>query len=548
MAARSSAVGGQQSGESSGRARSWAACEWAAPGLVAAAGLLTPLAVLWLSGVSLIGGGEESVGYRYFYSLRMLYTPDERPWLPQGQLMSVVHLLTQLLLTSAGHSPYTISPRIEWFAWINTVLPHLITGLVVAWAVRPLPTLTARLLVAVGLVAVSTDAALVWGYHLLVPDYHAWMHPLAMATLGCCLRFIGTDWRPSWGWLVGVGVLAGLLVALKLSMVALAIPMLLLFLARFPAWPARLTALAAVSALAGAVFLLLTWLTYAGSVQATGRYLTKLLAFGADQGQAGLVSIPGWWLTTLTSDPHGLTRFVALAPVVLGVSAALIRPRRVAVAFLIGTLFAALLVWARPGWTTLVEASDLALVATVVWAAAVAPVSLRRQAARWLPAILVLVSLVAVGNLTRAMLWWQPFFAEADAIERQLDAFTGERPGRVAVLILDNHHRVHTRDSAIFKGGTDAANSNFWGVSPFVQELVPERHYFYPAEELPMPVDLTPFRYALFVSLETDRLENGLPVWPAQTFGVSWDGFACPLQIARPYGDGTQWACRRVEP
>jgi hypothetical protein len=215
---------------------------------------------------------------------------------------------------------------------------------------------------------------------------------------------------------------------------------------------------------------------------------------------------------------------------------------------LAGALPAVVLVWARPGWTTLVEASDLTLVAVVVWAAVIAPPSLLARARPLLPVFLAVVTIATVGNLTRAILWWQPFFAEAGAVERQLDRFTNERSGRVAVLILDNRYRLLTRDSAIFKGGTEAAGSNLWGASPFVRDLVPDRHYFYPDEALTLPVDLTPYRYVLFVSLATDEMANDPPVWPAQTFGVSLAGFECPLQIARQCGEGTQWACRRIEP
>ncbi|MGE3272822.1 MAG: hypothetical protein AB7P40_29060, partial [Chloroflexota bacterium] len=80
----------------------WPIVNQALPPVLMTAALLTPLLVLTLHGLSTVGFTEESTGYRYFYSLRYLYTPDERPWIPQGQTMTLVHMLLQLLLTALG--------------------------------------------------------------------------------------------------------------------------------------------------------------------------------------------------------------------------------------------------------------------------------------------------------------------------------------------------------------------------------------------------------------------------------------------------------------
>src|SRR3990167_8631772 len=55
--------------------------------------LAITLFVLNANGISQIGFNEESIGYRYFHSLRLLYGEHEFPWLPQGQLIGLIHML-----------------------------------------------------------------------------------------------------------------------------------------------------------------------------------------------------------------------------------------------------------------------------------------------------------------------------------------------------------------------------------------------------------------------------------------------------------------------
>ena len=52
----------------------------------------------YLSGITVTTYLEESVGYRYFYSLRLAFG-HESAWLPQGQLATLYHVLIQYGLT-----------------------------------------------------------------------------------------------------------------------------------------------------------------------------------------------------------------------------------------------------------------------------------------------------------------------------------------------------------------------------------------------------------------------------------------------------------------
>ncbi|MGE3911121.1 MAG: hypothetical protein AB7K36_17315 [Chloroflexota bacterium] len=537
----------------------------AAPAVLTAIGLLIPCLALLVSGISLVGGAEESTGYRYFYSLRLLYTPDERPWLPQGHPMTIIHIGVQALLTAVGYSPWQILPRMNIFAYVGAVLPHLATAAALTWAVLPLRHLAGRLLVAAVLVAANTDASLGLGYHLLLPDYYSWIPSLAMLVLGCCLRITGAGWRPSWAWVAGLGALAGLLVAFKITLVALAAPPLCLLLAR---WPRRRTVplvLLLVGALSLAVWVGIVWLASMGSLEATERFFLNLLKFGSSQHQQPRSDLLTWAVRLIRGAPHGLTRLSVALPFLLATSTILLRPRYVSGALYAGSVASAVVLWLRFDQTTMVEVTNLTVMTVVVWvvrvgAPAVAAWAARSQMplhlslpggtaslSRWgLPALTIITVTVAGSNLLQAVAVERPLFAEADATEAAVDQFTTEEPGRIAILILGNDHRPMTRDSAIFKGGTNVAESSFWGISPLVRDLVPERHYFFPAAELKPPIDVSPFQYLLFNSLEppervkvtTDRL--------ASTFGLSLIGFTCPMHVQMPQAARVQWGCRRT--
>jgi hypothetical protein len=225
--------------------------------------LLLPLLLLASNGLSLVGLTEESTGYRYFYSLRILYTPDERPWIPQGQLVGLVHIGVQLLLTALGYAPTQLQPRIDLFAYIAAALPHLATGAALTWAVLGLRSLGARLAVAAGLFTVALDLSLTSGYHLLLPDYASWIHTLTMISLGCCLRLSVAGAQIGWRWTLGLGLFTGACLGVKVTVVTLAAaPVLLLLLASQSSWTRRMIDCATIGLIGGLVFLLTIWAFY----------------------------------------------------------------------------------------------------------------------------------------------------------------------------------------------------------------------------------------------------------------------------------------------
>ena len=102
------------------------------PTVVLAVGLLFPLSWVILHGWTLSGWYEESVGYRYFYSLRMMYDVNAFVFVPQGHLMGIVNQVIQGLLTALGFPPNVLFPRIDLFSYVAVAVPHLAAVAMVA--------------------------------------------------------------------------------------------------------------------------------------------------------------------------------------------------------------------------------------------------------------------------------------------------------------------------------------------------------------------------------------------------------------------------------
>ena len=80
---------------------------------------ILPVLILFVNDVSLGGAVEETIGARYFYTLRNLYG-GEQPWVPQGHFVGLFHYGIQLLLTSIGYPPDELFPRVDIFVFFIT--------------------------------------------------------------------------------------------------------------------------------------------------------------------------------------------------------------------------------------------------------------------------------------------------------------------------------------------------------------------------------------------------------------------------------------------
>jgi hypothetical protein len=129
---------------------------------------------------------EESVGFRYFHSLRILYG-HEYPWLPQGQLSGILHIVVQKALTLFGHPIDEFFPRIDLFSTWCVVLPLIMASGIYYWTTKPIKSLFLQAVFAIIFLGCFYSPRYQDGW-MLLPDYHIWIISLSLLAVGWCLR------------------------------------------------------------------------------------------------------------------------------------------------------------------------------------------------------------------------------------------------------------------------------------------------------------------------------------------------------------------------
>lgn len=504
-------------------------------GLLLTAALLSPLIALAVSGLTLTGMAEESSGYRYFYSLRLLYGDHERPWLPQGQLPGLAHLGIQVALTSAGYPPANLFPRMDLFSYAAAALPHLLVLPAFVWMARALPS-PAAVAAAAGLVATAFLTGFS-GYDLVLPDYPSWAEPVTLVAAGWLLR-LGDTSRRGWDDDIRIGVFGGLCLAIKPTYAVFVIPIGLYVLAT-----RRPFQRAAANAVSSAIIALATWLTvtwayYLGDGPATIGHFTRLATY-IDAVAAPVPFVE--WLTgpSLWARPTAASVGTML-PIVLLISLAVLPRKALSAGLLVASVLSIYIGYRRFAAQTLVEVSGYAVVATLAWSVCI--LGAAREARRILPPRLVGSAMVIIA----AILWLHvgrtaraaaastvPVFRTADLGARSLAACLAAEPGRTLFLIPDNNYRTTTVDSAIFKGGSDVHNYA-WGASPYVERLFPDRGYVVGATSKELPAsEVDAYSKFVFVSLPGER---DAAVERLRTmFAVSVDDFDCSCAVDFKY-------------
>jgi hypothetical protein len=307
--------------------------------------ILLPLIWSVAFGAEFINFANESLAYRYFYSVRLHAGADATAWLPQGQLITALqHIITWQLpyLTPQTFRSSTNAFSI-WTIAITSIVA--ITGLLIAALARRVTWRDRCLLSIVALVPIyALPGALTW----IWPDYIAL--DFALATL--CVAAFQYEWqsddrRPLIR-LILYGVLAGTIAANKISMVAIAFPLVALALT-MPATPVGVILRALLSGCIAA-------LTFAFWFLAAGMFrpgwLTNMLphwfAFISNPGGDDGFSVIPYLFTG-----YGIAAlWLAIAFAIVAASARNSRAAVVGTAAFISVMLCVISIWKRPAGTT----------------------------------------------------------------------------------------------------------------------------------------------------------------------------------------------------
>jgi hypothetical protein len=403
-----------------------------------------------MSGSTLTGMYEESVGYRYFYTLRSLYEGSYL-FLPQGELVNLLFKGIHVALTTAGYPITQLYPRIDYFTYAGVTVMHLITAACFWWGTAPIRRPIAKF-----------SAALFWGalyyvpqtsavYALLQPDYYVLFPALSLLTNGAILRI---QHRFEWsGGVVGsFALFVGAALSVKLSLAILPCIALLhaVIMSRRPAIGLASSALAGL--LGTGVWLCILFVEMGADLSYVSRHIGDLLKFLSNPGMSN--DLP-WkeWITLRVSQSPPLAVAIYVMPLLAGLSFLAARKRwelTAVFSFLVGTMAFCLFLFNRDYANTILEGVFLlaALLTVVSQFRIFSPLS----GLNWLliPALFYSITWFypkGVGSLIGSAKLNTEEQITLGHIEE------GIRGGPLLWLVESNHERPLSVDSAIMKGG-----------------------------------------------------------------------------------------------
>jgi len=465
---------------------------------VAVAALWTAILCLpWLTilcwRISPISYASESLGYRYFHSYRILNGDASTIWEAQGQVLGAFHnglnlLIDRVFLTDNPG----LRARLDLFAHLTLLANAAALGSVLLLAAR------SRRILLVDLVTMGSVAAFgvfAWGGGFLVsylPDYYVFEVSANCAALGLALEYMRGSPRDL-GLRRGIllGVFAAVLVALKITLVPVALLPVVVMLARTPNPRARalLVALSGwlVGLAAGAGLIVSAF--YCFDFVVIKRAFASWLRYVAHPGE----SEPGFWVTWLR-DPLGAGSrpwddhryfLVILAAWWASVLFVLLAARaddsrRLRRALLALVLFSAALhllgLFKRPAGTTVFEISLFLTTSAAALLAAQAEGRPRLRARLCLCGVLLLWSGFAAcegypSDLSLVRL--RETGEHAWDLHRRLD----ELHLPTVVLIPDNSYTSGNVEEALLKGFSDVPTWNVTGGYALLARFAPNRRY-----------------------------------------------------------------------
>ncbi len=497
--------------------------------------LLLPLLVFGAQAIRLSGMGEESVGYRYFYSLRILYSPGDRPWLPQGQLAGLLHEIIQRLLSLLGRPLGEIYPRIEWFSYAAAAFPLLLAGPAFAWAIRPLRWRPGKFILAIAVVAISYEPRSGGGYHLVLPDYYTWILPTALIAIGWAFRALDAPPQEGIRRAVLLGLFAAACLSLKPTYVLLALLVGMVLLIRSATARDAFALCIIAPCIAVQMSYLLTLAYYAGDNKAALKHFHPEAFEGLARDSAA--NIGEWLEIALFGNPPDFTKVVLLWPLFLALCLLFLRRRFITLAVLSAALLSLVPAYTRFYPPTLIEVNAFGLVGMAIWMRA-AGADLwdsisewlrwqfpRRRIAvrRWVPALILVFAAVGAWRVWMFFFLFQPVYAASTNASRELDAFVSAHSGRTLFIVPDNNFRPTTVDSAIYKGGV-VLYKDFWDRNAFVPGLFPQRDYIIRTGN----EAIQPDRYdaLVFVSLQGQEVATLSDL--AERYSFPSELFTCP--------------------
>jgi len=482
---------------------------------------------------------EESLGYRYFYSLRIIFG-GEAPWIPQGHLVGLLHHILNLLLNIFGLSQSDLELRPFLFIWIVAGVGLMACGVALFHALSSFRSISGRALYTAIALAFFTTQSL-WYFWYMLPDYQVWIAVVSIASLAWANKIL--EIPPTEATLKEafcIGIFGGIALGIKVSCAIYPLTLALLWLGNAKGRVAVI-GLAMMPLLGLTVFFLVLLFYYAGNIDGVWRWPSGFLLF--IQSQSSTFSSASLDFSSFFSRLLDFTGGKLLWTALLALLGCLIFPifgQRYMIAAVPGMLAILWFQYMRDYSFTSIETILYSLFVVglliVAFRNAIAlhknkndTHKARVQARHFFPARVnwFMAAAIVVLTVPRFLDVSVQNVREIVAGERRYRVFAdyvSQLPGSTIVLSPGNQYRIASMYSAICKGGTDIYNAS-WGVSPYISALFPK----YACAVLEKPVDLSLFSNVLFLEIDGDVTVARNQV--EKYFSISLDGFNCNYRV-----------------
>ena len=434
---------------------------------------LAVAAVFWLPVAFFItnttpsGQFEESVGYRYFYSMRIAFGA-ESPWLPQGFFASLCHVLIQYVLHWTGYPSDQLFPRVDLFSLFAVIIPALVGAAAAAWAFISYRYTSTCLALAAILVVMAASDVLPNGWTVL-PDYHVWLIPLMFLSLGLHIR--AADARDTGQKILIAALVTGIAASLKISFTVFGLAPLTALVIN--ASPPRIRHIAVAVVVSGLIYLLITAAYFRFELRDMIEMFVLTYRFSLNQ-QSTLPDAPSIMDQIIGNKEIVAVFLVPIVTLTVGIIAR--RIDLITTAFY-GALFVAFSL-VRFYSHTMIEVYAYAFVQLSLLAHALEPTGSAAKGRAWQGACAV--SVIAIVTSASPAFIQRP--ASLLAYSRILNS--GSEKWRKAlanshqsiwILTTGNGYRPNAIESGLCKGGMDV-NRPIWGASPYIANLFPDFH------------------------------------------------------------------------
>lgn len=453
-----------------------------------------PPILIYFKHVSPLVYASESIGYRYFYSYRILNGDYENTFLPQGHTLGLFQHAIVGAMDAFCPTTRALRLQLDTFAYATMLGAVILTGVALVWAI-----IRARLdcpsLLLIGVVLVASVYACRSGIsNLIGADYYSYEVSFSILALALALPYSKNRALPcTWGTTIFFGLILGSMLGVKPTLFAVGV--LCYIAADYDGVGISILRLSIIVLIAGATWLGILILYYFPHPFYVTTWFKWFLAFSRHPGVE-----PAFWKSLLSPGSQGanpgadysyagVTGLLWIAAMLGGLLAS-IRPKAIClrslvvtgVAIVLGGIQMFVLVM-RPAGTTLWEIHLYCLCsATVVLS--VIPKDFARTILIffWSAVLFGFCALEAPSRLAELLSWRR--LANSTASVWKAHECLSEIRGPVELIFPNNDYTCGSVEEAILKGFSDLPSWNITVGAALLKVVAPQYHY---RQNAPLP-------------------------------------------------------------